>query len=59
MVIICLNSYEKLTKIKIEIWLESVRAFLKITLLVSRKSYLVIICPNSHEKFKKIQIRSS
>ena len=37
----------------------SVRTLLKITLLASRKSYLVIICPNSHEMLTKIKIISS
>ena len=39
--------------------LVSVRTLLKITHLVSRKSYLVIVCPNSREKWTKSEIRSS
>ena len=44
MVIICRNSYEKLTKSEIMVKLESVRTLLKIT-LVYRKLYLAIIAP--------------
>ena len=37
--------------------LESVRTFIKINLLGSRKSYVVIIDPNSHAKLIKSVLR--
>ena len=49
LVIICPNSYEKLTKSEIML--------LKITRLAYRKSYLVIIGPNSHTKLAIYEIR--
>ena len=56
LVIICPNSYEKLTKVKSgQIGVSSNIAQNH----SSRKSYLVIIWPNSHEELIKIKIRSS
>ena len=56
LVIICPNSHERLTKIKIRSrW--SVRTLLRMTHLAHRKSYLVIICHNSLEMLTKSEIR--
>ena len=57
LIIICLNSHEKLTKREIR---SSSSQFEHCSeSMAHRKSYLVIICPNSHEKLTKSEIRSS
>ena len=58
LVIMCLNSYETLTKIKLgQVGVGSNIA--KITLIASRKSYMANICPNTSNKLTKSELRSS
>ena len=59
LVIICLNSHEKLTKSEIRSSWSRFQHCSESLVWPHTKSYLLIICPNSHEKLTKSEIMSS